>query len=318
MKPLVSKPEIRLAMLGMVDGNGHPYSWSAIFNGYDRELMAKCPFPTIPDYLSKQPPESFGIDGARITHVWTDDPADAPLVAAASKIEHVVDRPTDVIGQVDAVIIATDKGNEHVERARPFIEAGLPVFIDKPLADNLRDLKIFRDYVNADAPILSASSMRYAKEMAPYKISTAELGRLRCLSVPMPKSWERYGIHALETVYGVLGGGFVSVTDSGREGEDIMHIRHESGAHTVIASIYDMYGAFGLAELIGTAGFARVHFKDSFYSFRAMLCDFIKYLRTGERPIDFAETMELMKIVIAGRMSRQQGGREVWLDELEV
>ncbi|MDD3926903.1 MAG: hypothetical protein PHT33_09620 [bacterium] len=29
--------DIRLAMLGMVDGNGHPYSWSAIFNGYDRE-----------------------------------------------------------------------------------------------------------------------------------------------------------------------------------------------------------------------------------------------------------------------------------------
>ena len=25
----------RWAMLGMVDGNGHPYSWSAIFNGYD-------------------------------------------------------------------------------------------------------------------------------------------------------------------------------------------------------------------------------------------------------------------------------------------
>ena len=35
--------EIRLAMLGMVDGNGHPYSWSAIFNGYDPEDMASAP-----------------------------------------------------------------------------------------------------------------------------------------------------------------------------------------------------------------------------------------------------------------------------------
>ena len=36
-KPLVARPDnIRLAMLGMVDGNGHPYSWSAIINGrYD-------------------------------------------------------------------------------------------------------------------------------------------------------------------------------------------------------------------------------------------------------------------------------------------
>ena len=54
--PLVKNETIRLAMLGMVEGNGHPYSWSAIFNGYDRAAMAKCPYPTIPDYLNKEPP----------------------------------------------------------------------------------------------------------------------------------------------------------------------------------------------------------------------------------------------------------------------
>ena len=39
--PLVSSSPIRIAMLGMVEGNGHPYSWSAIFNGYDPEKMAE-------------------------------------------------------------------------------------------------------------------------------------------------------------------------------------------------------------------------------------------------------------------------------------
>ncbi|MCX5757941.1 MAG: oxidoreductase, partial [Candidatus Hydrogenedentes bacterium] len=69
---------IRLAMLGMVDGNGHPYSWSAIFNGYDpEEMAAQCPFPVIGQYLGQQPRSSFGIGGARVTHVWTDEPADA-------------------------------------------------------------------------------------------------------------------------------------------------------------------------------------------------------------------------------------------------
>lgn len=33
-KPLVrDRDNIRLAMLGMVEGNGHPFSWSAIVNG---------------------------------------------------------------------------------------------------------------------------------------------------------------------------------------------------------------------------------------------------------------------------------------------
>jgi hypothetical protein len=129
MKPLVRDPNhIRLAMLGMVDGNGHPYSWSAIFNGYDRAAMAHCPFAGIPAYLDKEPPESFGIAGARVTHVWTDDPKDAPHVAKCSLIPHVAARAEDVIGEVDAVVVATDKGHEHVARCRPFVEAGLPVF----------------------------------------------------------------------------------------------------------------------------------------------------------------------------------------------
>ena len=49
---------LRLAMLGMVPGNGHPYSWSAIFNGYDPQEMANCPYPAIPQYLGKEPKES--------------------------------------------------------------------------------------------------------------------------------------------------------------------------------------------------------------------------------------------------------------------
>lgn len=35
MKALINKPEISLGIIGMTPGNGHPYSWSAIFNGYD-------------------------------------------------------------------------------------------------------------------------------------------------------------------------------------------------------------------------------------------------------------------------------------------
>ena len=37
----------------------------------------------------------------------------------------------------DELLIATDDGNDHVRRARPFVEAGLPVFVDKPMAINL-------------------------------------------------------------------------------------------------------------------------------------------------------------------------------------
>lgn len=45
---------------------------------------------------------------------------------------------------------------------------------------------------------------------------------------------------------------------------------------------------------------------------------FINYLRTGIKPFSFKETVELMKLVIAGIKSREEAGREVCLYEIEV
>ena len=101
---------IRLAMLGMVEGNGHPYSWSAIINGYDKDEMAKCPYSAIPQYLGAQPDENLGVQGAKVTHIWTDNIEDAKKVAKATRIDNVVAKPQDVLGEVDAIIIPTDKG----------------------------------------------------------------------------------------------------------------------------------------------------------------------------------------------------------------
>lgn len=316
--PIVEREVIRLAMLGMVDGNGHPYSWSAIFNGFNPEEMSKCPFPAIPAYLNKEPKETLQIENARVTHVWTDDPEDAVKVSKASLVPNVVERPEDVIGKVDAVIIATDKGYEHVERCRPFVEAGLPIFVDKPMVDNEKDLKIFCDWVKNGANIMSSSSMRYTKEFLPYHLSTNNLGKIRYASISTPKTWERYGIHALEGIYPIIGPGFISVRNTGSIDRNIVHLKHSNGADVTIIAINDMYGSFGVMQLLGTAGHVQTESSDSFYSFKAQLVEFVKYLRTGIRPFPFSETVELMKIIIAGIKSREEGGREIYLDEINI
>src|SRR5438445_12727211 len=220
MKPSL---EIRLAMLGMIEGNGHPYSWSAIVNGYRPELMAACPYPGIVTYLGKQPLETVRIPGARVTHIWTDNPEDAPKVAAASRIENVVAHPEDVIGKVDAVILATDDGNDHVRRAAPFVKAGLPLLVDKPLAINMADLRQFAFWQKSGHWILSESGMRYAPEIAAIKECSAEIGEPRWVTSITSTTWERYGIHALEPVYVELVPGLPSVQTLSQPGSDIVH-----------------------------------------------------------------------------------------------
>ena len=315
---LVGRETIRLAMLGCTSGNGHPYSWSAMFNGYDRELMTReCPFAGIPVYLNKEPADRLTVAGAKVTHVCCagDGGFTAEHVAQCALIPNVVARPTDVIGHVDAVIVATDIGAEHVERCRPFIEAGLPVFVDKPMVDNAADLQVFQEWVAAGKPLMSSSCMRYAKEFLPYRLSTHELGALRFSSITTPKSWERYGIHALEGIYPILGPGFVSVRNTGTAERNVVHLKHKSGVDAVVIATADMYGSFGCLQLCGTTGHAEVAFGDTFFAFKSQLEAFITYLRTGVRPFPFEETVELMRLVIAGIRSRNEGGREVGIQE---
>jgi predicted dehydrogenase len=320
MKQLVKDPgQIRLGMVGMVDGNGHPYSWSAIFNGFDAAAMAHCPYPVIPEYLSRQPAAALGIAGARVTHLWCEDAEAARQVSQASLVPNIVTEPTDIIGHVDAVIIPTDKGEEHLNRARPFVEAGLPVFIDKPLTDNEADLRQFVRWQRQGKAILSTSCMRYSREFADCRARMDSIGDLRLITMTVAKSWERYGMHALEGVYPFLKpGGWREVANTGTHTANVVHVHHASGVEVVLAAVSDLYGAFGCLNLYGTQGALPAKFSDTFFAFKTQLEQFIQYLRSGDPPFPFEETIELTKIIIAGIRSRNESGRKVHLDEIKL
>lgn len=307
---------LRLAVLGMIPGNGHPYSWSAIVNGYDHEAMAACPYPAIVRYLNAQPDGSVGISEARVTHLWTDDPGDAALVARAARIPRVIERPEGAIGSVDAVLIATDDGRDHVRRARPFVEAGLPVFVDKPLAISTEDLATFIGWERDGARVLSSSGLRYAPELDACLAELPALGELRWASGVSIKTWERYGIHLLEPLHRLIGPGLESVRLESRRGIEVAHIEHRCGAYLTIPVIAEAAGSFGSVTLCGTAGQRAFRFTDTYTSFRRQMLAFITFARTGERPFAFADTVELMATLIAGLRSRQEGARRVAVSEI--
>ena len=314
--PLQNK-KIKLAMLGMTEGNGHPYSWSIIINGkYNVQELLNCPYAAIIDYISKQPISTLGIEDVEVSHVWTDNPEDAIHVAKVAEIENIVSNPTDVIGKVDAVLVATDIGSEHVERCQPFIEANVPIFVDKPLCDNLSDLAIFQKWIDDGKNFISSSAMRYCKEYEPYHQSTHELGDLRYANVTMAKSWEKYGFHALETIYPIVGPGFETIQNIGNKERNIVHLKHSKGIDINIANVHDMLGGFGLISLVGTKSGIQIKSNDTFYAFKKQLESYVHYLRTGIKPVPWEETKELMKIVAAGIKSREEGGIKINLSEV--
>ena len=318
MFPLGDK-ELRIGILGFTEGNGHPYSWSAMFNNYNHEEMETCGFPVIPRYLEKQPDETLGIPGAKITCVCCTGFAgreEAEHIARAAKIPTVYDRPEEMIGNVDAVIVATDDGNEHVDRCRPFVEAGIPMFVDKPLVNTEEDLRTFVEWRKQGAKFISGSCMRYAKDQEPFYKNRYELGKIKYICSPMAKYYEHYGIHALERAYPFLGQGFVSVRNTGTKENAVVHIKHENGCNVHIVQGYGM-ATCGMM-VCGEHQALMFNTGDSYYMFKKQLDMFVRWLRTGEEPFPFEETVEMMKLIIGGLRSREEGGREVFLSEINV
>lgn len=160
---------------------------------------------------------------------------------------------------------------------------------------------------------MSSSCMRYAKEFIPYHRRTAELGDLRYISMPMAKKWETYGIHALEAIYPIVGPGFKTIQNLGNNERNIVHMTHQCGADIVIACIKDVQYGGGL-RLAGTQGNLILNSGDTFAAFKAQLQAFIDFLRSGEYPFPFAETEELMRLVIGGIESRENNHKVVIID----
>ena len=105
---------VRLGVIGSSAGNGHPYSWSAIFNGYDVEAMQECEYPVIPGYLSAQSWPDAKISGAEVSSIWTQNSELSARIAKASCIEHISSTIVELESRVDAVLLARDDAENHL------------------------------------------------------------------------------------------------------------------------------------------------------------------------------------------------------------
>jgi hypothetical protein len=300
--------ELKVAVLGMIPGNGHPYSWSAIINGYDRVAMEQCPYAVIPEYLNANHSENLCVPKAQVTHIWTDDLAEARLVAKACLIKEVVNEPEQVIGEVDAIIIATDDGTDHVRRARPFIEAGLPVFIDKPMATSVGELRQFIEWKRNGARILSSSGMRYAPE-----IDELRGEDWNWLTGCTCKTWDRYGIHILEPLQCLLGSGFTEVSAIARDQCTTVSLHHRNGTRVTVAAAEPAFASFGVIHAYGAESHRTLQFSSTYTAFRNQLLAVVDWFHSNCDPFPFDNTIELMAAIIAANMSSANNGRSITL-----
>jgi hypothetical protein len=134
----------------------------------------------------------------------------------------------------------------------------------------------------------------------------------------MAKKWETYGIHALETILPITGPGFETIRNTGTAERNIVHLTHRYGIDVTISVIKDQIGGAGFLTIAGTQGGVQLRSQDTYHAFKTQLEGVVSWLRTGTPPVPWPETQELMKLVICGIESREQGGKVIHINEIEV
>lgn len=291
----------------MSPGNAHPYSWSAITNGrYNGDEIARVGYPAVTDYLNRNK-DDLGMDGARITHIWTQEKAISESIAESSEIEHIAAELTDMIGEVDAIILGRDDPENHVEMARPFIDADIPIFIDKPLAASRADLDYFTSKFYEGKFILSCSSMRYAKETQLARSVIDSLGPIQLVSATGKKDWIKYGVHMLEAVFAVLDDPVpVTVWSIGETGREVVKVEFENGIVATFHLFMDISSTFQV-NLFGTDDYYHYLISDSYSMFRHNLEVFLESIRRGRSLLPYENTYQIINTVISALESQQAG-----------
>jgi len=231
----------------------------------------------------------------------------------------IVDKPEDLIGKVDAVCCEANDGGVHLERARPFIEAGIPCYIDKPFEIDLDNAKeIIRLAEKHKVATFSSSSLRFCPEVQEV-VNSEEVGKVVGADAWSPASEHpinpglfNYGIHGVEILYTLMGKGCKKLSCAYTEGGEVTTGVWDGGRIGVMRGTRAGSHSYGFVAWGEKA--VRQSGISTQYIYRELCKEIVGMFETGEPPIDPAVTLEIVAFIVAAIQSHEQNGAWVDLD----
>jgi virulence factor len=268
--------------------------------------------------------EDQWVEGARVVIGCPGKSALAPdLIPGYSwSIEkmgvRLVEKPDEMLGQVDGMLIESLDGSVHLERAKPFLEAGIPCFIDKPFTCSTRDArKLAEIAASCGVPIFSSSSLRYAPEVVRYNADRRE-GALHGAFAYGPAPLNEvdpqkrnpglfhYGIHAVEMLYTLMGPGCERVTCTHERDVDLVTGQWKEGRVASVRGIRSGSSPYGFTAF-AARGVSHVNVSTAVI-YRELLKNVVRMFETRTAPLDIKATVEIVAFIEAALKSGNNHG----------
>jgi hypothetical protein len=224
----------------------------------------------------------------------------------------LVDKPEDMTGKVDGMLIESVEGGVHYERAKPFLEAGLPCFIDKPFTCGVADAKKIVELAEKKKTVIfSSSSLRYTPDLLKF-MDDKERGKIEGVLAYGPASLHErnpglfhYGVHAVEVLYTVMGPGCQRLTCTHEKDVDVVVGQWKDGRVSEVRGIRPG-GPYGFVAFTDK-GVKHVAF-DTKLIYRELLKKIVEFFDKKKAPVDPAQTVEMMGFIEAALKSGNNHG----------
>ncbi len=133
--------------------------------------------------------------GVEVLYVWGETPEFAKNASEKGQIPNIVKDPLDMMGKIDALIVDHRHPKYHLAAARPFVEAGIPTFIDKPFCYRVDEGREFLAMAKrVGTPVTSYSSIAQSDATFDIMKQIPSLGTINQVV--------RYGPADLDSKYG--------------------------------------------------------------------------------------------------------------------
>lgn len=228
----------------------------------------------------------------------------------------------EMAGAVDIVFIQGCNWDRHVECARPFVKAGVPVFIDKPIVGNLADCRIMEKWAADGAVILGTSALRYTYEHDSFfAVPAEERGDIVHVTTTVGVDEFNYAIHSVESIMGFLRGDkpaevrYIGQSCASGTPCDSYYVLFESG----VSACYHicLKGWQPSTAVVMTTKTTYAYKIDTNKVYEAMLNHVCNYLEGKDNLlVSVPEMTDSVKLMLAGRKSKLNGGISVPVSSL--
>lgn len=151
-----------------------------------------------------------------VTSILAEEEERAKRIAADNNIPHVVHDCWEMFPYVDAVMIVLRSGDAHLKPAAYFLERGIPVWVDKPIAIKIEDCEKMIEIAKKNNTLLmGGSTCRYMEDvqLAKYFVqSESKIGQVITATMNYPANANSeyggfyfYGPHLCEMCMEIFG-----------------------------------------------------------------------------------------------------------------